>query len=121
MVDLDNINVQFIDPAPVIFEFGFTNFATVEEVPAFVYVNKVGANSDPVTVDFFTSNGLALAGSEYVATNGTLSFGPDDIIHLIPIPIVDNTNFNGAKTFSVTLTNAGAGTTLAGNTTATIT
>lgn len=32
--DLDNINVQFIDPAPVVFEFGFTNFATVEEVPA---------------------------------------------------------------------------------------
>ena len=121
VVDLDNINVQFIDPAPVVFEFGFTNFATVEEVPAYVYVNKVGGNTAPVTVDFFTSNGSAVAGTDYVATNGTLTFGPDDIIHMIPIWITDNATANGAKTFNVTLTNAGAGTTLSTVTTVPVT
>lgn len=120
IVDLDNINVQFIDPAPVVFEFGFTNFATVEEVPAFVYVNKVGGNTSPVTVDFFTTDGTAVAGVDYIGTNGTLTFGPNDVIHLLRLPIVDNTNVNGAKTFFLTLTNAGAGTALTADTTASV-
>ena len=110
--DLDNIHVQHFDPAPVLFEFGFTNFATVEEVPAYVFVSKIGANTADVTVDFFTSDGTAVAGTDYVATNGTLTFGPEDIIHMLSLPIIDNTNLNGGKTFTLTLTNASAGSAL---------
>jgi len=109
VIDLDNLDVRWFDPAPVTFEFGFTNFATVEEVPAYVYVTKVGANTSNATVDFFTTDGTAIAGIDYVGTNGTLTFGPGDAIQMIRLPMIDNTNINGAKTFSVTLTNAGAG------------
>jgi hypothetical protein len=59
----------------------------------------------PVSVDFATTDGSALAGSDYVATNGTLAFAPGQTVQTFAVTVmgdeIDETN----KTFVVTLTN----------------
>lgn len=84
-------------------------------------MNKVGGNIADVTVDFFTTDGTGVAGADYTSTNGPLTFTTNDFIHLIPISIIDNAVINGAKTFTMTLSNPSAGTFLATNTSALVT
>lgn len=122
--DIDNVNVQYLEflgAPPITFAMGFTNVVTVEEVPGYIYVNKLGPATSNVTVDFFTTDGSALAGTHYVATNGTLTFTEDEVIKLIPVQMIDNADINGEFTMSMTLTNPMAGTVIATNDTTGIT
>jgi uncharacterized repeat protein (TIGR01451 family) len=58
------------------------------------------------TVDFFTSDGTALAGSDYVSTNGTLVFAPGEVQKQITVEVIGDTIAEPNETFFVTLTNA---------------
>ncbi|WP_051450445.1 glycoside hydrolase family 3 N-terminal domain-containing protein [Actinospica robiniae] len=64
------------------------------------------ASTAPVTVDYATTDGSAVAGTDYAAAAGTLTFAPgqtSQTIHLTALP----DPLNGpTKTFSVTLANA---------------
>ena len=122
--DIDNINVQYLEflgAPPITFAMGFTNVVTVEEVAAYVYVNKIGPATSNVTVDFFTTDGTAQAGLNYVATNGTLTFTEDESIKLIPVQMIDNDVINQALALSLTLTNPMSGTVISTNDTTGIT
>ena len=57
------------------------------------------------TVRFATSNQTAIAGKDYVATNGTLTFTPGVASRNISVPVIGNTLNEPDKTFKVTLTN----------------
>lgn len=57
-----------------------------------VTVVRVNGNLSPITVTYSTSNGTAVAGSDYVATSGTLSWADGDA---------------APKTFTITLINDG--------------
>ena len=74
-----------------------------------------------VTVDYFTQDGTAVAGVNYVATNGTLVFADGETSKTIVVPIIDDTNVTGNEVFSVVLTNATGGATLTGPTTVPVT
>ncbi len=65
-----------------------------------------------MTVEFATSNGSALAGSDYTATSGTLTFAADETSKVIQVPLFDDGVAEPAETFLVTLTNPGGGATL---------
>ena len=67
------------------------------------------AASDTVTVDYATSDGTAMAGEDYAATSGTLTFVPDDTTKTISVPITDDTEDDGGETFTLTLSNASGG------------
>ena len=56
-----------------------------------------------VTVNFATSNVSATAGSDYVATNGTLTFNPGDSLKTVVVTINGDTTPEGNETFVVTL------------------
>ena len=43
-----------------------------------------------VTVDYATSDGSALAGGDYTATSGTLTFAPGETVKAITVPILDD-------------------------------
>src|SRR4030095_16599099 len=58
-----------------------------------------------VTANFATANGTATAGSDYVATNGTVTFNPGDLTKQIPVTINGDVGFEPDETFTVTLTN----------------
>ena len=56
-----------------------------------------------VTVDFATANGTALAGSDYVATNGTLIFAPGQTNKTIVVAVFGDTMVESAESFFVNL------------------
>lgn len=64
------------------------------------------AAAGPVTVAYSTADGTATAGSDYVATNGTLTFTAGETSKTVHVDISGDTVFEGNETFAVTLSNA---------------
>lgn len=58
-----------------------------------------------VTVAYTASNGTALAGVDYVANTGVLTFGPGDTTRAITMTILNTGLYVGDRTFSLTLGN----------------
>ena len=58
---------------------------------AVLTVNRTGLSDFPLHVDYETvSRNLAIAGEDYVATSGTLTFQPAEFSKTISVPIIDN-------------------------------
>jgi hypothetical protein len=72
---------------------------------AFVFNVSLSAPSTaPVTVNFSTRNGTAEAGSDYVATSGTLTFAPGDVARQITVQVNGDTTAEDIEVFFVDLT-----------------
>ena len=56
-----------------------------------------------VSVNFTTVDGTALAGIDYIATNGLLSFSPGEISKSLAVQIIGDTNSEPNEIFNVTL------------------
>jgi hypothetical protein len=77
-----------------------------------ITVTLSAAMGVPVTVDFSTADGTAVAGQDYTASRGTVVFQPGETSKTIVIPIVNDTQSEGPKTLTVTLSNPTGGATL---------
>lgn len=88
--DIDNVNVKFELPNLGTVGFGFATYSTPETFPAQVYVSRYGASTGDVTVNFATSNLTAIAGVDYVATNGTLTFTATELVKFFRVTPIDN-------------------------------
>ncbi len=65
--------------------------------------------ADAVSVDFATTDGTAVAGTDYEAVNGTLVFFPGEVRQLVPVAIMDDDVEDAGETFTLVLSNpAGA-------------
>ena len=64
------------------------------------------ARSTTVSVDYATVDGSAMAGVDYTATSGTLTFLPGERSKTIQVAILDDTHDEGEETFTLTLSNA---------------
>ncbi|RVT52057.1 hypothetical protein ENE75_06205, partial [Rubrivivax albus] len=73
-----------------------------------------------VTVDYATANGSAVAGSDYVAASGTLSFAPGESVKLVTVDLIDDGTAEGAERFYLNLSNASGGNIVQGQALATI-
>jgi len=91
-----------------------------EEGELVIGVRRTGDSQGVVSVNYATVEGTAQAGTDFVATVGTLTFADDEITQTIIIPISNNTLVDGDRTFTVGLSNAAGGAEL-GIATATIT
>ncbi|MCF7989619.1 MAG: FG-GAP-like repeat-containing protein [Thiohalocapsa sp.] len=86
---------------------------------ASVQVTLSESASGDVTASFATADGTALAGFDYTASSGTVTFTGGSTSETISIPITNDSDVEGLEDFTVTLTNpVGA---LAGDMTATVT
>ena len=56
-----------------------------------------------MTVNYATSDGTAIAGSDYTTTTGTLTFAANQTTQTISIPILNDTEFENSKAFNITL------------------
>jgi hypothetical protein len=74
-----------------------------------------------IDVGFSTSNGTAIAGSDYTATTGTLTFGVGETTKTVTIPLVADEVIEPNETFSVTLSGPTGGAILGATATATVT
>ena len=72
---------------------------------AILTVNKTGLSDFPVHVEYETvSRDNAVAGDDYVATSGTLTFQPNETSKTISVPIIDNNVYQiNDKIFDVDL------------------
>jgi poly(3-hydroxybutyrate) depolymerase len=63
----------------------------------------------PMSVDYSTADGTALAGRDYELTAGTLRFEHDETVKSITVPLLKDTGVTSARTFKLTLKNPSAG------------
>lgn len=79
------------DPQPTV-QFSTSAYAVGEAASsATIAVNLNSLSSLPVTVNYATSNGTALAGSDYTAATGTLTFAPGETNKTFVVPITADT------------------------------
>lgn len=88
---------------------------------ATIVVNRIGGGDGTTTVQYATSNGTAIAGTDYTNTTGTLSFAPGEVTKSFSVPILDNNVANVNKTFNVTLSQPTGNALLVEPSTATVT
>ena len=75
-----------------------------------VSVNRAGGGNDPISVSYGTTNGTAVAGTDYAATTGTLQWAPGDAApKIISVPIIGSNPFPGSRTFGITLSDPSSG------------
>jgi hypothetical protein len=68
-------------------------------------VTLSAADTHPVVVDYATTDGTAIAGADYVATSGRLTFNPGETSKTFSVTINGDTLFEANETFFVDLTN----------------
>lgn len=66
------------------------------------------SNSVPLSVQYFTANGTALAGTDYQSVSGTLYFTNGIATNTFTVPLYNNLSVSGDHSFSVILTNVTA-------------
>jgi hypothetical protein len=69
----------------------------------FVDVIRIGPSDTRVSVQYFTENGAAVSGINYVETRGVLTFEPGEIINTIVVPVKPSTIWNPTLDFSIEL------------------
>ncbi|MFO0823962.1 MAG: choice-of-anchor M domain-containing protein [Gemmataceae bacterium] len=77
-----NVGAFSFDPAAITVNEG-AGTATVT-------VNRTGGSDGRVTVQYATSNGTAMSGSDYTATSGTLTFNDQETQKTFSVPIIDD-------------------------------
>ena len=102
------------DPVPSI---TIGSFSGLERNPGFATSFPFRASlSNPsyqtITVNYTTADGTAVAGSDYTATSGTITFAPGETVKDIFVPVTPDQVYEPDETFSVVLsspTNANLG------------
>jgi hypothetical protein len=68
-------------------------------------VNLSSASTSPVTVQYATADGTAIAGTDYTAASGTLTFAPGTTTETVPVTILASAATSGSKTLTLNLSN----------------
>ncbi|HET7575612.1 MAG TPA: Calx-beta domain-containing protein [Sphingomicrobium sp.] len=78
----------------------------VEGNPLTFTVSKAGATSSSCSVSYATANGTALAGTNYAAKSGTLTFTSTQTSQNVVVTTIDTQRAKGIRTMFLNLTNA---------------
>ena len=112
------VNATILDPQ------GIGTIYDNEGPPSFVVTDVAGAeangtltfcvmltnaNGAPVSIDYATADGTAIAGSDYTGTSGTLTFNPGQTSKPVVVTIVDDALAEDDETFTLNLSNATGG------------
>jgi uncharacterized protein (DUF1800 family) len=80
-----------------------------------ITVTRTNGSSGAVGVSYSTASGSAVAGTDFTAASGTLSWADgDSTARTITVTLASTTAYTGSKSFTVTLSNVTGGATLAG-------
>ena len=91
------------DPGLYVRDAVVDNSAGTIEVPVLLGGTVGTPSASTVTVDYTTTNGSAVAGTDYSVASGTLTFGPGETVQDVPVPIIDRTSAAPTRSFGVTL------------------
>jgi hypothetical protein len=67
------------------------------------------ANSSPVSINYATADGTAMAGTDYTAVSGPLTFNPGQTSKYVPITVADDEIAEDDEAFTLNLSNATGG------------
>jgi hypothetical protein len=110
------------DSLPPTLQFGSAAYTVNEtSATATITVTRTGATNTQVSVNYATSNGSALAGQDYTASSGTLTFLANDIAEPFTVPITVDSTVETDETVNLTLSNASGGAVLGSPDTALLT
>jgi streptogramin lyase len=91
-------------------QFSTTAYTTGEsEGVAIITVNRLGGSDDAISVAYATQNGSAVAGLDYLATAGTLTFLPGETSRSFAVTIRDLGRTSGSASLILTLSNPTGG------------
>jgi hypothetical protein len=74
----------------------------------------------PVSVNYATANGTALAGSDYTTTTGTLTFAAGEVLKFVSVPVLGDAVVEPNDTFTLNLSSPSGAPILDGSATGTI-
>ncbi len=95
--------------------------ATENDGVARVTILRTNGTSGVVSLNYYTTDGTALAGSDYAASSGTVTFADGEFSKTLTIPLINDAIAEPAETFTLTVTNASNGASLIGPTTVAVT
>ena len=103
------------DVAPGVFNFGLPTYTTNESdtiVLAQITVIRTNGSTGVVSVDYRTANGTALAGLDYGASAGTLSFADGETMKTFTVPVLPDSVQETNETVFLDLVNPTGGATI---------
>jgi hypothetical protein len=112
------------DPAAGVIQFSEASYSQAESrTTPTIAVSRTGGSTGAVTVTFTTSNGSAIAGTDYTAVNATVFFADGDAVtRTVEVPITqDLLSAEPDKTVNLTLSQPGGCAALGARTTAVLT
>ena len=110
---VDNAMVYGVAPIrPLTVGFTSIDYRFTEGANATLTARLSKPSSDPVTVDYATSFGQAVADRDYVPTSGTLTFAPNVTQQSFTIQTIDNQKYQGTRGVLVELSNPTGGASL---------
>jgi len=100
-------------PAGGVLQFSSAQFFVNENAGlATITVTRANGSDGTVGVNYASGRGDARPGVDYVATSGTLTFGPGETQKSFSVTVMSDGQINGNVTFGLTLSNATGGATL---------
>jgi chorismate-pyruvate lyase len=113
ILDSQGLGTVLNDDGPLVRITDMTKAEGNSGVTAFTFTLTVSpASTGTVTVNYATANGSALAGSDYTATSGTLTFTAGQTSKTVTVNVVGNTTVEPNETFVVNLSGASGATIL---------
>ena len=103
---VDNAMVYGVAPVrPLTVGFTSIDYRFTEGATATLTARLSKPSSVPVTVDYATTFGLAVADRDYIPTSGTLTFAPNVTQQSFTIQTIDNQKYQGERGVLVELSN----------------
>jgi hypothetical protein len=98
---------------PAVLQFSQAAYAVTEGGAATITVTRTGGSHGGVTASYAVSNGTAIAGVDYTAAGGTLTFGAGVLSQTFTVRTTSDKTVETAETISLTLSNPQGGAILA--------
>jgi len=93
--------------------FSIADAGVTEGGTAIATVTRTGTLTSAASVNYATVNGSAVAPTDYASASGTLAFAAGESSKTISVTTVDNSTYQGARSFGITLSSPSSGTGIA--------
>ena len=118
------LTIEENDPTPPTgsLQFSASSYTVNEnDASVLITVTRVNGSFGTVSVDYAATDGTAVAGNDYTAVSGTLTFADGITTQSFSVPILDDGTYEGNETVNLALSNPGGGAGLGSPVSATLT
>jgi uncharacterized delta-60 repeat protein len=82
-----------------------TNYVSATNSFGTIFVQRIGSTNGIISADYFTTNGTALAGTNYTPVSGMLTFEAGETLEAVQVPLINDPLVAGNLTFGIGLSN----------------